>query len=646
MAGISKKGDGNGGQTVSPEKRGPSSVPRIAGIKRSANSGQDATVSSGLSHLASRIVRDWQRFGQQVNDMTYFGTSLSTENTIRLLTLSPGAGDDPVKCELSAEHIDDLPPFEALSYAWGDPENRTPIIVTGETFRVTVNLAAALKCLRYPDRPRLLWVDALCIDQRNILEVNEQVKHMVDIYPSATGVLAWLGPDDGSVGSAFEALRTISDTITQGQISLLTALFNRPYWTRLWIVQELVLAQDIQFVCGEEYLPLVAVDHFFCPRAPDGKIPFDVLPPALRGSVYKLRHVWHARQIIIGGNHLSFSQLLNKYNPCRCAEPKDYVYSLLGLAPSSTAIHQLIQPDYASATSSEDVFRGATAAAILEDQNLNILGLVRRHSDHNLDNIPRPLPIQNSWVGDWSCVRVIRPLIEPDNPKQLYNAYKSGRFTREQNLAHKDIGVLKLRGAIFDKLDIVKEETKPLNEGWEEDVKSWEPSDIQSYHYPSGEDAVNAFWRTLIMDDSFAVFYRVHERLTAQQTDEYRDLYLRWRYDRGSGLDKDGRSFAQCIHWGPEMNTLAGWTFAVTSSGYFARVQPDAKPGDMVVLLQGSTVPVILRSVDLTEYGQARHSVQADSFWTLIGTAYVHGIMDGEAMIDEMISLEQYFYII
>ncbi|KAI0858993.1 heterokaryon incompatibility protein-domain-containing protein [Xylaria cubensis] len=633
MAGGSIKQDGEGGPTEVPERLRASLGPRRTGIKLGAK--------SGFSHLASRVVQDWQRFGKHINDMPYFGTTLSNDDSIRLLTLKAGVWEDPIECELSVEHVDNLPPFEALSYAWGDPEDRTPITVTGNMFRVTVNLATALRHLRYSDRPRSLWIDALCIDQRNILEVNHQIQYMVDIYASATGVLAWLGPDDGFAGPAFDALRSISEMISQDQIDHLTALFNRPFWIRLWVVQELVLARDIQLVCGLQYLPWVVVDRFFRRRSSDGKLAFDLFPQDLRKPVYLLRHIWHARETIIGGRHLTFSQLLNKYNPCRCSVTKDYTYSLLGMAPTSSAIHQFIQPDYGSETSIEDVFRNTTAAAILEDQNLNILCLVRRHSDHHLGNIPRPLPMQNSWVGDWSCQRVIRPLIEPDNAKQLYAAYKPGNFSKEENLALKDLGVLKVRGAVFGKLDVVKEEANPFAERWEEDVRSWEPSDIQSYHYPSGEDAVNAFWRTLIMDDSFAPFYKVHERLTPPKMEEYRDLYLQWRSERGHDPKEGGRSFAQCIRWGPKLNTLAGWTFTVLTNGYFTRVQPDAKKGDVVVLLQGSAVPFVLRPVNITEYKQGGGSVQVDDAWRLVGTAYVHGIMDGEAVVNGLLLPEQ-----
>ncbi|KAI0428731.1 heterokaryon incompatibility protein-domain-containing protein [Xylaria sp. FL1042] len=610
---------------------------------------RDGNISLGFSHLASRIVRDWQLYGPlRFDAMPYAGTPLGPDGYIRLLTLEPGTPEDPVRCELSVEPIDNLPPFEAISYTWGNPERRTPIVVAGETFKVTVNLASALRYLRYPDRPRVIWVDALCIDQRNTLEVNNQVRHMVNIYASATGVLAWLGPSDSSILQAFDALRTISEVITPEEITALTALFQRPYWTRLWVVQELVLAPSVLFVSGQEYLPWTVVDRFFHAPSGGGRAPFDLLPPVLRNTAYRLRHIWHAREITHQGSYLTFSQLINKYNPCRCSETKDYIYSLLGLARPSTPIHELIYPDYTERTSTEDVFRDATAAAILEDQNLNVLCLVRRHSEHNVDEMSRPLPLRLSWVGDWSCVRVIRPLIEPDSIKQPYTAYLPGSFTYEDNLALKDVGVLKIRGAIFDYLGIVQKEVDPLSEGWEEGVKSWEPLDIERYQYPSGEDAVNAFWRTLIMDDCFASFHKVHERLGSQQVAEYRDLYLQWRFGAlGDKRQPDELSFATCIRWGPALNTLAGWTFGVTRKGYFARVQPDVQEGDITTLVRGSAVPFILRSVDITDYmPDAKDLVPAGKAWRLMGTAYVHGIMDGEAITQKTLSPEQDFYLV
>jgi hypothetical protein len=643
MVRHSTKKDGIEASTIESAAGRPSSVLSVTHARYDIIHGKDAVVPSRFSHLASRIVRDWQRFGQHTNDMPYFGTPLDTQGSIRLLVLEPGAIDDAVICELSLENIRDLPPFEALSYTWGDPEQRTPITIAGETFQVTANLATALRYLRHSDRPRLLWVDALCINQRNALEVNAQIQYMVDIYGSASSVLAWLGPDDGSVCSAFNAIRTVADTISPEDVSLLTEIFSRPYWTRLWVVQELVLARDIQFVCGREYLPWETVDRFYGSAPANGKTPFDILPGALRHLAYRLRHIWHARQIIIEGERLSFSQLLNKYNPCRCSEPKDYVYSLLGLAAPFTAIHQLIQPDYTTETSTEEVFRDATAATIIEDQNLNILCLVRRHWDHSIDSPPRLLSVKTSWVGDWSCVRAIRPLIEPDNSEQLYSVYESGSFSEEDNLLHKNDGILRTHGAIFDTLGVVRPQVSPLAQDWEHKVQSWEPPNIQTYQYPTGEDPIDAFWRTLIFDDGFTLFHQIHARLTLQQKDEYRKLYLQWRYGVFDSNRLDSRSFARSIRWSP---LLQGWTFAVTRKRYFARLQPDAESGDVVVLLRGGAVPFILRPVINNDLGEKGDVIHKGGAWRLIGTAYVHGIMDGEAMASMTLSAEQDFYIV
>jgi hypothetical protein len=89
---------------------------------------------------------------------------------IRILTLHPGAFTDPVTVSLTITSFtpDQVPVFEALSYAWGSPENPENILV-GEseksgynTLSVTQNLSQALPYLRYEDKSRALWIDAIC----------------------------------------------------------------------------------------------------------------------------------------------------------------------------------------------------------------------------------------------------------------------------------------------------------------------------------------------------------------------------------------------------------------------------------------------------------------------------------------------------
>src|SRR5947209_18101723 len=96
------------------------------------------------------------------------------EGQIRLLLLRGGSGSDEVDCDLLIVSLDDQIEYEALSYVWGDARDTKPIRLCGQPFHVTVNLEPALRNLRQTDRPCILWVDALCINQRNVFERNKQ----------------------------------------------------------------------------------------------------------------------------------------------------------------------------------------------------------------------------------------------------------------------------------------------------------------------------------------------------------------------------------------------------------------------------------------------------------------------------------------
>lgn len=83
--------------------------------------------------------------------------------------------------------------YEALSYVWGDTSKKTPIQVNDKTLEIGINLRGALHALRYEDKSRTLWIDAICIDQQNIKERNEQVAAMPQIYSRAMKTVIWLG---------------------------------------------------------------------------------------------------------------------------------------------------------------------------------------------------------------------------------------------------------------------------------------------------------------------------------------------------------------------------------------------------------------------------------------------------------------------
>jgi len=123
----------------------------------------------------------------------------NSKRGIRLLTIHRGESQHfpfDINCSLTACDLDSKPQYEALSFTWG-PENHVAAIkVDGEVLEVRHNLLFALRRLRYPNCPRVMWIDAVCIDQSNLDERSSTVSYMSDIYSCATGgVIAWLGQE-------------------------------------------------------------------------------------------------------------------------------------------------------------------------------------------------------------------------------------------------------------------------------------------------------------------------------------------------------------------------------------------------------------------------------------------------------------------
>jgi len=192
--------------------------------------------------------------------------------------------------------------YIAISYVWGDPIGTREITVNNETLNVTVNLELALRHIRlnwdnitkasfFPNRLDSgygpLWVDAICIDQSNIDERSQQVEMMREIYSGAHLVLSWLGTSTPQLSLAVSTLRLIEanvdassddpdwswakqypqvwERVGQKPNELWTAiqaLFSLPYWTRIWIIQEIVLSSRALFLIGNELLQFETYKSF------------------------------------------------------------------------------------------------------------------------------------------------------------------------------------------------------------------------------------------------------------------------------------------------------------------------------------------------------------------------------------------------
>lgn len=178
---------------------------------------------------------------------------------IRLLEVSPGRPGNKIVARLFTASLDDCPSFEALSYTWGPPHPSYDISINGfKTFPVGRNLRKALDDLRQPDTARILWTDAICINQKDTAEKQHQVRLMRVIYASAQTVCAWLDYNAQPLDVSFDDLPYLGDSITLDSYADQTYwypvadIFRNPYWNRLWIQQELILAKEVKVHCRRD----------------------------------------------------------------------------------------------------------------------------------------------------------------------------------------------------------------------------------------------------------------------------------------------------------------------------------------------------------------------------------------------------------
>jgi hypothetical protein len=139
----------------------------------------------------------------------------SDPRAFRILHLLPSLKDkDPIRCELQNRSLGQDIQYEALSYAWGQDAPSCPIIINGQSgVNVTESCVEALRSLRQRFHRRVLWVDAICINQldddTSKREKNHQVRFMYEIYKEAECVLIWLGPSEPGTKRTIRMLKLL-----------------------------------------------------------------------------------------------------------------------------------------------------------------------------------------------------------------------------------------------------------------------------------------------------------------------------------------------------------------------------------------------------------------------------------------------------
>lgn len=359
---------------------------------------------------------------------------LASSQSIRLVALLPNCDyNAPIECTMYEADFASGPKYEALSYVWGAPDSMRKIRLNGEMVSIRENLEAALRQLRpRGTEPRTMWVDSICINQSNVEERTEQVKHMDTIYRNATGVVVWIGRESNTSARVFEVFNewrrvrrkgleellgsqhflkfpfqpepycpecdgvphavpaplvgtyvderhadsisraARSPDITRQQwkdhhtedIEALVTLLERPWWRRVWVLQEAILAKKLTLHCGSGYVDWPTFQgvlytilrqskrsraHHLCTltrEARRGRAAMKLLVSA--NSTFAFFFLQSSSLAARQLQGLSMADLLSLTWNFDATDARDKLFALIGLLPENSPERIAFKPDYTS----------------------------------------------------------------------------------------------------------------------------------------------------------------------------------------------------------------------------------------------------------------------------------------------------------
>jgi hypothetical protein len=617
---------------------------------------------------------------------------------IRLLILNPGEEDDPIECYLEHYSVNAPKFYMALSYVWGDTLDPRCITLDGCNFPVSRNLESFLRSFRRWNDCCCIWIDQISINQVDIPERNSQIRLMKRVYEGADQIIIWLGDPGEHVESALvrinqtynkpiiinatstrssselnepiyigaasssaesafddDGLVVIDNTrsdiseddkpeipgdneleiscdnkvkifcdnkseifsddtaelsaashspaepalkmedLSPEDIAGIQDLLTRPWWTRIWVYQEATAPSRGRSLvhCGRK---AVYLSHLLdCNRdlwnLNAGRLGSRT---ALTMDEYSnLRREYHRTG---ESDYLRLADLLPTLRVFNSTNPRDKLYALI---PTSIDGGDLLDVDYSR--SAEDVYIDAACSILKSDGNLNFLGHCTGSSEESSFSLP-------SWVPDWTVN------VAPDH---LYKRSPSGRlYSACANLpadfhVNREEKTLNCSGWIFDTVKGVTDSNGDICSG-PEIVEIWTDwLTVQEFATgnsvtPYTQSVEEVFLRTLVADC---------ERIGM-------DIGSRIPPEESTKDIMDAISLG--IHGtfkGPH-SAFTHRKLILTDRGYLGLTAKHVLPGDTVVVLKGGNCPMVLRVNE------------SDSHFSLIGEAYIHGIMDGEAIAD------------
>lgn len=578
--------------------------------------------------------------------------------------------------------------FEALSYAWGLRKRCASIIVQGEfdtKLAVTRSLLKALQHLRDETQSRVMWIDAVCLNQEDRIEKGLQLPRMRDIYRLAYRVVVWLGSKskrfelgshwdrDKILVSVFKELEYIAaqvevsedgtslwpapdasekdlyrrDSLRESasqdyQLTLdgLKQLLYSPWFRRLWVVQEIQLANKRPgpiMQCGSytisiskfhraiECLDLkTAKDNYSRRTARD-------TPLMLEWPVLNATRLLHPMS---GVNHKIVLAL--NWNR-KCQDDRDRIYGLLGLTSRQLSDQIQVRYDKPMADVYKDHFL----------RHLKLAGRLELLIDRQ--SIYQPYP---TWVPDWSAKSNFMA-----DMKIQFAAYNTrAHFKRNTNSSD----ILEVCGVRCSVVDHLREylSVPRMGNTWEavRQVRRWQPHCLDTAKYlPTGEPLRTAYLLTLLQGDTedrwqsfgcvdlsmqkssarmeplqlraavngpFSPEAWVHQDYNRPSLQKWVDQdYDHWLFERQSrrllgGTGKEVPRTTPHPHIERALSGCYGRRFFQTQEGYMGLASKHTQEGDTIAILLGCLNPVILRPV------------RVGKGFEYIGECFVYGLQD------------------
>ncbi len=632
----------------------------------------------------------------------YASLPLPSSTSIRLLSILPSLDAAKIHCSLEVADLSSMPFYRTLSYIWGPPtrlaedkgmtdQRCCPIVCNGTTLLVTENLFHCLCRLNswetwetrnIPWKTHVLpwWIDAICINQEDVVERSKQVRNMKDIYAASLSTTVWLGEEDEHIAPALELLEALEAvelqelkridplapwdeieeqcredfgfSIDPSAWTALSWLYKRRFFSRAWILQECALSMAKMWVCGSRLInpdKLLDVSEYLLSsgwselRGFDnvGEAPSALAPHPASYMSLLLRNMMDQKQTY--GSRLRTALVHSRI--CESTDPRDKVYAVIGFFEGSdeeSRSYQILSPDYTKSVG--QIYLEATDFLLNDSEDLLVLSLGNDRTHRKLEGLP-------SWVPDFSVTCMTGfGLVE----RGVYCASRTLKPDWDIIYGAK---VLRLRASKLESISRVGDSKLDMDNGPCHSMFSI-LADMDDA-YLTGQNKKEAFWRTLIGDpDRGGTSTQSRNQSAAPSSMEtsFRSwllwasaIWLRTAKASGDRYNliltqladlSDNRIFPQVedilrVALGHDMTAAMGKAampyedafrkllharFFCTREGFMGLGPLSLEAGDSIWLIPGSEVLFVLRENPVTNR------------FELIGDCYVHGLMHGEAV--------------